>query len=189
MADGPRVVVVDPNGGRRDVPISAFPFRIGRQAGNELTFRDSRVSRQQARIIEVNGTLVLEDMGSSHGTFVNGEKILSHELKPNDQIDFGVSDSYRVIYLAREQRSRLVGVSRGPAPSEAGPRELHHLGVFWTSRGPELWPPLEDILTVVDAAIAGMRTERGVLCFQTLGELETARGANPHRVASTPPKN
>ena len=86
MSSGPRLVVVDPNGSRRDVAIANFPFRIGRQAGNELTLRDSRVSRQQAQITDVGGTMVLEDMGSSHGTFVNGEKIIRHELKVSDQI-------------------------------------------------------------------------------------------------------
>src|SRR6202167_1959111 len=130
MPDGQKVVVVDPTGGRRDVPISAFPFRIGRQTGNELTIRDSRVSRQQAQIIDENGALFLEDMGSSHGTFVNGQKILRHELKVSDQIDFGVPDSYRVIYVGEGATiEELVERIEAPAPSQAGPRELHHLGV------------------------------------------------------------
>jgi phosphoserine phosphatase RsbU/P len=76
MVSGPRLIVVEPNGMRRDVAITASPFRIGRQAGNELTLRDSRVSRQQAQILTGDGKLTLEDMGSSHGTFVNGEKII-----------------------------------------------------------------------------------------------------------------
>ena len=125
MSSAPRLVVIDPNGSRRDVPISAFPFRIGRQAGNELTLRDSRVSRQQAQITQVNGTMVLEDMGSSHGTFVNGEKILRHELKASDQIDFGVPDSYRVIYVGEGATiDELVERIEAPAPEQAGAREL-----------------------------------------------------------------
>ena len=47
----------------------------------------------------MNGGLVLEDCASRHGTFVNGEKVLRHELKPNDKIDFGVAGSYQLIYL------------------------------------------------------------------------------------------
>src|SRR5579863_3356469 len=99
MSNAPRLVVIDPNGQRRDVALSVFPFRIGRQAGNELTLRDSRVSRQQSQILTENGKLILEDMGSRHGTFVNGEKILRHELKPKDCVDFGLSDSYRLEFL------------------------------------------------------------------------------------------
>src|ERR1700728_3276939 len=131
MSNGPRLVVVDPNGTRRDVALSVFPFRIGRQAGNELTLRDSRVSRQQAQITDVNGTMVLEDMGSSHGTFVNGEKIVRHELKVSDQIDFGVPDSYRVIYVGEGATiDELVERIEAPAPTEAGARGLPQLSVL-----------------------------------------------------------
>jgi phosphoserine phosphatase RsbU/P len=185
MSSGPRLVVVDPNGTRRDVALSVFPFRIGRQAGNELTLRDSRVSRQQAQIPDVNGTMVLEDMGSSHGTFVNGEKIIRHELKASDQIDFGVPDSYRVIYVGEGATiEELVGRIEAPAPSQAGPRELHHLGVLLdVARTLSSGVALEDILTtVVDAAIAVTRTERGVLLLTNPGgKLETAVARNAQR--------
>jgi len=185
MSNGPRLVVVDPNGTRRDVALSVFPFRIGRQAGNELTLRDSRVSRQQAQITDVNGTMVLEDMGSSHGTFVNGEKIVRHELKVSDQIDFGVPDSYRVIFVGEGATiEELVERIEAPAPSQAGPRELHHLGVLLdVARTLSSGVALEDILTtVVDAAIAVTRTERGVLLLTNPGgKLETAVARNAQR--------
>jgi serine phosphatase RsbU (regulator of sigma subunit) len=178
-------VVIDPNGSRRDVPIATFPFRIGRQAGNELTLRDSRVSRQQAQITDVGGTMVLEDMGSSHGTFVNGEKILRHELKISDQIDFGVPDSYRVVYVGEGATiDELVERIQAPAPSQSGARELHHLSVLLdVARSLSSGLSLEDILaTVVDAAIAVTRTERGVLLLSNAaGKLETAVARNSQR--------
>jgi phosphoserine phosphatase RsbU/P len=185
MSSGPRLVVIDPNGSRRDVPIATFPFRIGRQAGNELTLRDSRVSRQQAQITDVGGTIVLEDMGSSHGTFVNGEKILRHELKVSDQIDFGVPDSYRVVYVGEGATiDELVERIQAPAPSQSGARELHHLSVLLdVARSLSSGLSLEDILaTVVDAAIAVTRTERGVLLLaNAAGKLETAVARNAQR--------
>jgi serine phosphatase RsbU (regulator of sigma subunit) len=185
MSSGPRLVVVDPNGTRRDVAIANFPFRIGRQAGNELTLRDSRVSRQQAQITDVSGMMVLEDMGSSHGTFVNGEKIVRHELKASDQIDFGVPDSYRVIYVGEGATiDELVERIEAPAPAEAGARELHHLGVLLdVARSLSSGLSLEDILaSVVDAAIAVTRTERGVLLLANpAGQLETAVARNARR--------
>jgi phosphoserine phosphatase RsbU/P len=185
MSSGPRLVVIDPNGSRRDVSIATFPFRIGRQAGNELTLRDSRVSRQQARITDVGGTMVLEDMGSSHGTFVNGEKILRHELKISDQIDFGVPDSYRVVYVGEGATiDELVERIQAPAPSQSGARELHHLSVLLdVARSLSSGLSLEDILaTVVDAAIAVTRTERGVLLLANpAGKLETAVARNAQR--------
>ena len=182
---GPRLVVVEPNGIRRDVIIGTFPFRIGRQAGNELTLRDSRVSRHQAQILTDDGKLVLEDMGSSHGTFVNGEKILRHELKPSDKIDFGVPDSYQLMFVGEGATiEELVERIEAPAPSAAGPRELHHLGVLLeVARTLGSGLSLEDVLTVVlDAAIAVTRTERGVLLLKNpQGELETIVARNAQR--------
>jgi phosphoserine phosphatase RsbU/P len=185
MPNAPRLVVIDPNGSRRDVAIGAFPFRIGRQAGNELTLRDSRVSRQQAQITDVNGSMVLEDMGSSHGTFVNGEKILRHELKASDQIDVGVPDSYRVVYVGEGATiDELVERIEAPAPAEAGARELHHLSVLLdVARSLSSGLSLEDILaSVVDAAISITRTERGVLLLANpAGQMETAVARNGQR--------
>jgi phosphoserine phosphatase RsbU/P len=172
MPRSPRIVVIEPSGVRRDVPLNASPFRIGRQAGNELTLRDSRISRQQAQIISCNGGWVLEDMGSRHGTFVNGEKVLKHELQPRDKIDFGMADSYKLIYLGEGATiEELVERVEAPAPSAPGSRELHHLGVLLdVARTLGSGLSLEDVLTaVVDAAIQVTRTERGVLLLANPG--------------------
>jgi len=166
MPKAPRLVVIEPSGVRREVPLSASPFRIGRQAGNELTLRDSRISRQQAQIIAVNGAWVLEDLGSRHGTYVNGEKVLRHELQPKDKIDFGMADSYRLLYVGEGATlEELVERVEAPAPQHAGSRELYHLGVLLeVARTMGTGLSLEDVLTaVLDAAIQVTRTERGVL--------------------------
>src|SRR6202522_4860907 len=166
MPRAPRLVVIEPNGVRREVPIATTPFRIGRQAGNELTLRDSRISRQQAQIVSVNGAMVLEDMGSRHGTFINGEKSLRHELHPKDRVDFGMADSYKLIYLGEGATiEELVERVEAPAPTQSGSRELYHLGVLLeVARTLGTGLSLEDVLTaVVDAAIQVTRTERGVL--------------------------
>jgi serine phosphatase RsbU (regulator of sigma subunit) len=174
VVNGPRLIVVEPNGSRRDVVITTFPFRIGRQAGNELTLRDSRVSRHQAQIVSLEGKLVIEDTGSSHGTFVNGTRIERHELKPSDRIDFGISDSYQVTYVGEGATiEELVERIEAPAPENAGTRELHHLGVLLeVARTLGSGLALEEVLSVVlDAAIAVTRTEKGVLLLKNAAGL------------------
>src|ERR1700722_12540135 len=173
MPRAPRLVVIEPNGVRREVAIATTPYRIGRQAGNELTLRDSRISRQQAQILAVNGAMVLEDMGSRHGTYVNGTKTLRHELKPKDQVDFGMADSYKLLFLGEGATiEELVERVEAPAPASSGSRELYHLGVLLEVPRPlatGLSP--EDVLTaVVDAAIQVTRTERGVLLLANEGQ-------------------
>jgi sigma-B regulation protein RsbU (phosphoserine phosphatase) len=173
MPRAPRLVVIEPNGVRREVAINSTPYRIGRQAGNELTLRDSRISRQQAQILSVNGTMVLEDMGSRHGTYVNGQKTLRHELQPKDQVDFGMADSYKLLFLGEGATiEELVERVEAPAPASSGSRELYHLGVLLeVARTLGTGLSLEDVLTaVVDAAIQVTRTERGVLLLANEGQ-------------------
>jgi phosphoserine phosphatase RsbU/P len=176
MARAPRLIVIEPSGVRREVPISSSPFRIGRQAGTELMLRDSRISRQQAQIVASNGAWMLEDLGSRHGTFVNGEKVLRHELQPKDRIDFGMADSYKLVYLGEGATiEELVERVEAPAPTQPGSRELYHLGVLLEVAGKMgTGLSLEDVLTaVLDATIQVTRTERGVLLLANpSGELQ-----------------
>jgi phosphoserine phosphatase RsbU/P len=185
MARVPRLVVIEPSGVRREVPVSASPFRIGRQAGTELTLRDSRISRQQAQLVSSNGTWMLEDLGSRHGTFVNGEKVLRHELQPKDRIDFGMADSYKLIFLGEGATlEELVERVEAPAPTQPGSRELYHLGVLLeVARTMGTGLSLEDVLTaVLDAAIQVTRTERGVLMLANpSGELHMAVARDSQR--------
>ncbi len=189
-ASGHRLVVIEPNGTRQEMNVAALPFRIGRQADNELTLRDSRISRQQAQIVAADAGLILEDSGSRHGTFVNGEKILRHELKPNDRIDFGIADSYKLIYIGEGATiAELVGLVEAPAPAQAGARELHHLGVLLdVARALGTGLSLEDILTVVvDAAIQVTGTERGVLLLaDASGALQTIVARDKQRSTLRP---
>ncbi len=185
MPRSARLVVIEPNGTRREVAINASPFRIGRQAGNELTLRDSRISRQQAQILATDGVMVLEDMGSRHGTFVNGERVLRHELKAKDKIDFGMADSYKLVYTGEGATiEELVERVEAPAPTQAGSRELYHLGVLLeVARTLGTGLSLEDVLTaVVDAAIQVTRTERGVLLLaNAAGGLQMAVARDAQR--------
>jgi serine phosphatase RsbU (regulator of sigma subunit) len=191
MPSSSRLVVIEPNGTRREVPLEGFPFRIGRQAGNELTLRDSRISRQQAQILQNESAYVLEDTASRHGTFVNGQKVVRHELKSNDTIEFGVADTYRLIFISEGGLTieELVGRVEAPAPSQPGSRELHHLAVLLdVARALGTGLSLEDILTVVvDAAILLTHTERGVLLLSSAsGELNTLVARNAQKATLRP---
>lgn len=186
MSRAPRMVVIDPTGVRQEVAVTSTPFKMGRQAGNELTLRDGRISRVQAQIVTENARYVLEDLGSRHGTFVNGQRVTKHELHARDTIDFGVPDSYRVVYLGDEasiddllERVEKMVPAAAPADSAVsslpGGKELYHLGVLLeVARVLHSGMTLEDVLTtVVDAAIQVTRTERGVLLLPSAtAELE-----------------
>ncbi|MBE2218592.1 MAG: FHA domain-containing protein [Ignavibacteria bacterium] len=61
---------------------------IGRKDAN-LILKDDTVSRHHARVFFNGGSFVIEDMGSTNGTFVNGSRISNCVLKSNDRIRIG----------------------------------------------------------------------------------------------------
>src|ERR1700733_10413385 len=92
------LVITDPSGNRVRVPIQPLPFHIGRQPESDLIIRDSRVSRVHSRIVLEGGRYVIEDAGSRHGTLVNGKKVTRHVLANSDRVEFGIPDSYQLVF-------------------------------------------------------------------------------------------
>ncbi len=176
MPRTPRLTLIEPGGTRQEVVVRTTPFRIGRQTGNELILRDNRVSRQQAHIVIENGKFVLVDNGSRHGTHVNGKPVDRHELQPRDVIDFGIPESYQIVYTGEESSlEEIIERVETAVTAESSSRELYHLGVLLdVARALHSSLSLEDVLgTVVDAAIRLTKTERGVLLLRSSnGDLE-----------------
>ncbi len=71
------------------VPIKRLPFQIGRLMENSLVIADEQVSRNHARIEEGKNGLVLEDLNSRNGVFVDGRKIQRHSLLVGDRVRLG----------------------------------------------------------------------------------------------------
>lgn len=65
---------------------SPFSISIGRESGNDICYRLPYVSGSHARLEGRDGKLILTDLGSANGTFVNGKRIHSCEVRPGDTI-------------------------------------------------------------------------------------------------------
>src|SRR5262245_23512672 len=65
-------------------------IRIGRVQGMDIMIDDVSVSRRQAEIQQDGAGWVVRDIGSSNGTFVNGERVTGDRpLKAGDEIAIG----------------------------------------------------------------------------------------------------
>jgi len=63
---------------------------IGRDSSNEIPVNDAEVSRRHSRLTFQGGKYVLEDMGSTNGTFVNGQRLTGPRvLKSGEVVSLG----------------------------------------------------------------------------------------------------
>jgi serine phosphatase RsbU (regulator of sigma subunit) len=83
------VILQGPNLGTQ-FPLGSGTSIIGRQPDSTVCLESLSVSRQHARIVERDGWHFVEDMGSSNGTFLNGNRILgSLPLTERDTLQIG----------------------------------------------------------------------------------------------------
>jgi serine/threonine protein kinase len=74
-----------------------FPVRanqeivMGRATDVDMVLIEDMMSRKHAKIVTTDETIAIQDLGSTNGTFVNGEKIRAARLKEGDRILVGTS--------------------------------------------------------------------------------------------------
>jgi pSer/pThr/pTyr-binding forkhead associated (FHA) protein len=62
---------------------------IGRSSELDMVLVEDMVSRKHAKISMSGGKITIEDLGSTNGTFVNGEKVKTARIKEGDRILIG----------------------------------------------------------------------------------------------------
>src|SRR6478609_1634959 len=67
------------------------PIIVGRSSDLDMVLVEDMVSRKHARITMQQDQIWIEDLGSTNGTFVNGEKIKRARLKEGDRVLIGTS--------------------------------------------------------------------------------------------------
>jgi phosphoserine phosphatase RsbU/P len=180
------LVVIDPNGRRMRVPLFPFPFRMGRAPDNNLVLRDTRVSRNHAQIARTDGKYVLEDLGSRHGIWVNGERVdKSRALEGAERIEFGVPDGYQIHFTRTGDEIKKL-MAKPVASADTGRSASSNLeklrAVLEVARSLQSSFSTDDVLnTVLDAALSVTGAERGfLLLFSEEHELQvrSARAAS-----------
>jgi predicted component of type VI protein secretion system len=90
---------------------------IGRGANNTFVINDAEISRNHARLTKSEAGYLIEDLGSTNGTFINGQKISGQQtLKSGDSLQLGenVVLSYEVVGEGEE--ATVVAGAERPAP-------------------------------------------------------------------------
>jgi pSer/pThr/pTyr-binding forkhead associated (FHA) protein len=78
---------------------------IGRSSELDMVLVEEMVSRKHARIALTDGTINIEDLGSTNGTFVNGEKVQQGTLREGDRVLIG-TNILKVVAAAQDAEAR-----------------------------------------------------------------------------------
>src|SRR5215475_1393574 len=169
---------------QRTLYLDHSPFSVGRKMEKDLVIADPRVSRDHAVIVSENGQFFVEDQGSKHGTFVNGERVQRKVLERNDRLEFGARDTIYAVFhpqhvttnTARDFLSQISGIQISNEKTD-----LEKLTIFLeAARKLNTTGVLDEILlTLLDVTLKLTNSERGYVFLKTPdSELRLAAGRN-----------
>ena len=153
--------LTDPTG--RAHALSGAVSTIGRAVENDIVVSSKRISREHACVRRQGWRVILEDLGSANGTFLNGERILEPaQLRDGDHIKIGdvlfvfhdPDVTYQDTVLPELELDAPAGIARvNRQLVELSPKEFELL-VFLHSRrglvcskdaiGTAVWPEYQD---------------------------------------------
>jgi adenylate cyclase len=182
------VLTIHEGGASREYPLKEGETLIGRGPHCDIVLGDDSISRNHARIVIRGDSFVVADLGSSNGTYCDGEPVTEHHVTGDERLMFGTVEAAvtraaaseppppgNPTLLVAEQRVRRVDELPGASDQVAAldaPRLIRLLGE--TGRVLIATLPLEDILTrVIDLLVAHVPTERAslLLADPVTGEL------------------
>jgi hypothetical protein len=74
---------------------------IGRDMNNDVVINDAEVSRNHGRLTSQSGGYLIEDLASTNGTFVNGQRLIGPKLlNPGDVVGLGETIVIEYSYVA-----------------------------------------------------------------------------------------
>lgn len=67
-------------------PLEGDVITIGREAGNGIIINDAEVSRKHTQFVFQGGKIIVTDLGSTNGTFVDGQRLTGQHILQSGQI-------------------------------------------------------------------------------------------------------
>ncbi len=90
------------NGEVRVIPLDTPRFTIGRGPESSLCIPETIISRTHAEVIRLGDDFLMRDLGSTNGSFVNGERVSEQMLNDGDVLRFGSNGPEAVFRLSQK---------------------------------------------------------------------------------------
>jgi pSer/pThr/pTyr-binding forkhead associated (FHA) protein len=142
-----RAALTDPDGAVYEIAVGEFT--LGRSVACNVVAVENAVSKVHARIDRSSDQVLLEDLSSSNGTFVNGTRVRTAVLRDGDTLELARVAKFTVTVEQGELSGS--GVFRTPVPGASG--DQPKFSGDWKTRYE--WDPAE--LAAIAAAAAGQR--------------------------------
>jgi predicted component of type VI protein secretion system len=81
----------------KEIPLTKERMTLGRKPHNDIQIDNLAISGEHAVIVTILNDSFLEDLGSTNGTFINGQSVKKHFLQNGDLIELG---KYRLKYVS-----------------------------------------------------------------------------------------
>jgi len=99
----PQLYWLGPDGQENSFPLIAPEILIGRKSDADVVLNNQHVSRHHAKLVKTAEGYALQDLGSTHGTFVNESRVENKALKHGDKISLG-KDRIDLHYFTSESK-------------------------------------------------------------------------------------
>ena len=99
----PQLYWLGPDGQENSFPLIAPEILIGRKSDADVVLNNQHVSRHHAKLVKTADGYTLQDLGSTHGTFVNESRVENKVLKHGDKISLG-KDRIDLHYFTSESK-------------------------------------------------------------------------------------
>ena len=114
-----RIVLLSEGFNGRTYELKVDRTTVGRVSDNAFEIPEASVSSHHAEIILQGNDVVIRDLGSTNGTFINGEKITEAMLKPGQTLRFGTVEMRLDTGEAPPAGAKPMGQSTTTRPKQA----------------------------------------------------------------------
>ena len=185
----PRLKWKAADGKAQEFLVGSPEVTIGRAGGADLVLANQHVSRRHAKLVATDTGYELQDLESSYGTFVNGERVTRRSIKHGDKIVFGKGDEFHFFTEAAESRQdidttrivqrSLVDLGR-VLPSEASDLEKMLCVLNLQNEWSQVFTPENALNQILENSLKISGAERAFIMTRTEEGFGYAAGMDGH---------